>query len=145
MPSNDSDSSLGLDVVDLDHVALRVADLDRALAFYHDLLGLPLRDRERFERDEVPYVAVVAGGRHLHLVPDEEFDAADVGGEHVCLLLRSNEVDSRAELEALLDDLEAACVTVEADEPKKRYGAYGRAWAAYVRDPDGRRVELKLH
>ncbi|MFC4550046.1 MULTISPECIES: hypothetical protein [Halorussus] len=27
----------------------------------------------------------------------------------------------------------------------ERYGAYGRAWAAYVRDPDGRRVELKIH
>lgn len=145
MPVDASDSLRDLSVVDLDHVALRVADLDRALTFYHGLLGLPVRDRERYERDEVPYVAVVAGGRHLHLVPDEEFDAEAVAGEHICLLVRSNEVDSRAELEALLDDLNAAGVTVEADEPKKRYGAYGRAWAAYVRDPDGRRVELKIH
>lgn len=137
--------SIEWSVVDLDHVALRVADLDRALAFYHDLLGLPVVDRERFERDEVPYVAVAAGGRHLHLVPDEAFESDDVGGEHVCLLLRSSEIDSREECEALLDDLEAAGVTVEPDEPKKRYGAYGRAWAAYVRDPDGRRVELKIH
>ncbi|WP_152041452.1 VOC family protein [Salinigranum salinum] len=141
----DTDAVDDLSVVDLDHVALRVADLDRALAFYHDLLGLPIRDRERYDRGDVPYVAVVAGGRHLHLVPDESFDAADVGGEHVCLLLRSSAVDSRAELETLLDDLAAAGVEVEPDEPKKRYGAYGRAWAAYVRDPDGRRVELKLH
>jgi catechol 2,3-dioxygenase-like lactoylglutathione lyase family enzyme len=134
----------GLSVVDLDHVALRVADLDRALGFYHDLLGLPVRDRARYDRGEVPYVAVVAGGRHLHLVPDETFDG-DVGGEHVCLLLRSDEIDSRSEVETLLDDLADAGVTVEAGEPKKRYGAYGRAWAAYVRDPDGRRVELKIH
>ena len=77
-----------MDVVDLDHVAIRVSDLDRALGFYHDLLGLPVRDRERYREDEVPYVAVVAGGRHIHLVPtDEEFD---VGGEHICLLLRSS-------------------------------------------------------
>ncbi|WP_142858537.1 VOC family protein [Salinigranum halophilum] len=146
MPAESSDSNgVTLSVVDLDHVALRVADLDRALGFYHDLLGLPVRDRERFENGEVPYVAVVAGGRHLHLVPDEGFDPDDVGGEHVCLLLRSDDIDSRAELEALLAELEAAGVTVEPDEPKKRYGAYGRAWAAYVRDPDGRRVELKLH
>jgi catechol 2,3-dioxygenase-like lactoylglutathione lyase family enzyme len=141
----DTDTTDELSVVDLDHVALRVADLDRALTFYHDLLGLPIKDRERYDRGDVPYVAVVAGGRHLHLVADESFDAADVGGEHVCLLLRSSTVDSRAELEALLDDLAAAGVEVEPDEPKKRYGAYGRAWAAYVRDPDGRRVELKLH
>lgn len=133
-----------MDIVDLDHVAIRVSDLDRALAFYHDLLGLPVRDRERFDRDEVPYVAVVAGGRHIHLVPTDE-DDIDVGGEHICLLVRSAEVDSRGELDELLEDLREEGVEVEGAEPYKRYGAYGRAWAAYVRDPDGRRVELKLH
>ncbi len=133
-----------MDVVDLDHVAIRVTSIERALAFYHDLLGLPVRDRERFERDEVPYVAVVAGGRHIHLVPTDE-DDIDVGGEHICLLVRSEEVDSREELDDLLDDLREKGVEVERGEPYKRYGAYGRAWAAYVRDPDGRRVELKLH
>jgi catechol 2,3-dioxygenase-like lactoylglutathione lyase family enzyme len=134
---------MDVDVVDLDHVALRVTDLERALGFYHDLLGLPVRDRDRYEAGEVPYVAVVAGGRHLHLVPtDEPFDVA---GEHVCLLLRSSEVDSLGELEELLEALRERGVDVEDGEPRKRYGAYGRAWAAYVRDPDGRRVELKLH
>ncbi len=132
-----------LDVVDLDHVAIRVTDLDRALAFYHDLLGLPIRDRDRFDDDEVPFVAVVAGGRHIHLVPTDE--PIDVGGEHLCLLVRSSEMDSRTELESLLETVEHAGYEVEADEPKKRYGAYGRDWAAYVRDPDGRRVELKVH
>lgn len=134
---------MDVDVVDMDHVALRVNDLDRALEFYHDLLGMPIRDRERFDADEVPYVAVVAGGRHLHLVPSEE--AVDVGGEHVCLLLRSDGTGTRAELDAFLDELRDAGVEVEAGEPHERYGAYGRDWAAYVRDPDGRRVELKLH
>ncbi|MFC6988906.1 VOC family protein [Haloplanus sp. GCM10025708] len=134
---------MDIDVVDVDHVALRVSDVDRALAFYHDLLGLPIRDRERFESGEVPYVAVAAGGRHLHLVPTD--DPFDVGGEHVCLLVRSDEIATREQLTRLLDELREAGVTVEAGEPRKRYGAYGRDWAAYVRDPDGRRVELKLH
>lgn len=132
-----------MDVVDIDHVAVRVTDIDRALRFYHDLLGLPVRDRERYDEGEVPYVAVVAGGRHIHLVPTD--DDLAVGGEHVCLLVRSDEVDSRAELESMLATLREAGVTVEDGEPRKRYGAYGRAWAAYVRDPDGRRVELKIH
>ena len=132
-----------VDVVDMDHVAIRVSDLDASLAFYHDLLGLDTRDEERFENDEVPFIAVVAGGRHIHLVPSD--DQIDVGGEHICLLVRSDEMDSREELEALLADIEAAGYEVESGEPKKRYGAYGRDWAAYVRDPDGRRVELKIH
>ncbi len=134
---------MDIDVVDLDHVAIRVADLERSLAFYRDLLGLAVRDRERFENDEVPYVAVVAGGRHIHLVPSDE--SIDVGGEHICLLLRSSEMETGTEIERLLEDLRAEGIEVEESEPYRRYGAYGRDWAAYVRDPDGRRVELKLH
>lgn len=131
------------DIVDLDHAAVRVGDLERALAFYHDLLGMPIRDRDRYDDGEVPYVAVVAGGRHVHLVPTEgEFDA---GGEHLCLLVRSSTTDDRAELEGLLETLADAGIRVEDGEPRLRYGAYGRSWAAYVRDPDGRRVELKVH
>ena len=132
-----------MDIVDLDHVVIRVSDLDRALSFYHDLLGMEIRDRERYEAEEVPYVAVVAGGRHVHLVPTD--GEIDIGGEHICFLLRSSDVDSREELEGLLDRLREEGVEVEEGEPYRRYGAYGRAWAAYVRDPDGRRVELKIH
>lgn len=134
---------MAFEPVDMDHIAIRVGDLDRALEFYHDLLGLPIRDREKFERDELPFVAVVAGGRHLHLVPtDEPFD---VDGEHICLLLRSNDTDTRAVMTELLADLREAGVEVEDGEPRERLGAYGRDWAAYVRDPDDRRIELKLH
>ncbi|SDJ84013.1 Catechol 2,3-dioxygenase [Halovenus aranensis] len=132
-----------MDVVDIDHMAIRVTDIDRALSFYHDQLGLPVRDRDRYEAGEVPYVAVVAGGRHIHLVPTD--DDVEVGGEHLCLLVRSETVDAREELDDMLADLRNHGVEVEDGEPYKRYGAYGRAWAAYVRDPDGRRVELKLH
>ncbi|ATW86961.1 methylmalonyl-CoA/ethylmalonyl-CoA epimerase/glyoxylase I family protein [Halohasta litchfieldiae] len=134
---------MDLDVVDLDHVAVRVSDLDAALDFYHDLLGMEVRDRQRYEQGEVPYVAVVAGGRHIHLVPTDE--PIDVSSDHLCLLVRSETMETEAEIEALIDDLREAGVTVEDGEPYRRYGAYGRDWAVYVRDPDGRRVELKLH
>jgi len=134
---------MNLDVVDFDHVAIRVSDLDAALEFYHDLLGLELRDRQRYEQGAVPFFAVVAGGRHIHLVPTDE--PIDVGSEHLCLLVRSNSVATGGEIELLIEELRDAGVTVEDEEPYKRYGAYGRDWAVYVRDPDGRRVELKLH
>jgi len=132
-----------IDVVDIDHVAIRVRDLDESLRFYRDLLGLETRGRDRFEDGEVPFVAVVAGGRHIHLVPTDE--AIDVGGEHLCLLVRSDAVNTRGEIDALTDEIKTAGYTVEKGEPYKRYGAYGNDWAVYVRDPDGRRVELKLH
>ena len=138
-----ADENPSIDVVDIDHIAIRVTDLDAALEFYIDLLGLQIRDRERFEQGEVPFVALVAGGRHIHVVPTDE--PINVRNEHICYLLRSDAVDSKTELVALLDQVADAGYEVLEGEPKKRYGAYGRDWAGYVRDPDGRIVELKLH
>lgn len=131
------------EVTDIDHVAFRVSDIDEAIAFYHDLLGLPIRDRDKFEAGDLPFVAVVAGGRHLHLFPTDE--PIDPGQDHVCLLLRCDDTDTGAAMDELLADLRDAGVEVETDEPVERLGAYGRDWAAYVRDPDDRIVELKLH
>ena len=135
-----------MEVVDIDHVALRVTDIERALGFYADTLGMEVRDRERYENGEVPFVAVVAGGRHVHLVPTEDGEEEiDVGGEHVCFLLRSSERDTGDEIDTLIERIENAGYEVEDGEPYDRYGAYGYDPAVYVRDPDGRRVELKLH
>ena len=139
------------ETVGMDHVAIRVTDLNRALEFYSDLLGMEIRDRDLFEAGDLPFVACVAGSQHLHVVPVDGGDdeggegEIDVGGEHVCLLFRSNDTDTRAAIDAFLDSLREHGVEVEAGEPRKRLGAYGRDWAAYVRDPDGRRVELKFH
>lgn len=135
--------SVSFEVSDVDHVAIRVSDVDRALAFYHDLLGLAVRDREAFESGELPFVAVVAGGRHLHLVPTD--DPFETDQEHVCLLLRCDDTDTQQAMTQLLEELRSAGVPVLEGEPVERLGTYGRDWAAYVRDPDGRIVELKLH
>ena len=133
-----------MDVVDMDHVAIRVSNLERALEFYAGALGMEVRDRKRYDNGEVPFVAVVAGGRHVHLVPTEE-EEIDVGGEHVCFLVRSSEKDTSDEIDTLIDGVRAEGYEVEDGEPYDRYGAYGYDPAVYVRDPDGRRVELKLH
>lgn len=134
---------MDIEVTDLDHVALRVSDIDAALQFYHETLGLPVRDREKFESGDLPFVAVVAGGRHLHLFPSD--DEIAVGNDHVCLLLRCSATETETAIQEYLDELRRQGIEVEADEPRERIGAYGRDWAGYVRDPDGRIVELKFH
>jgi catechol 2,3-dioxygenase-like lactoylglutathione lyase family enzyme len=133
-----------MEVIDIDHVAVQVRDLEDSLGFYADTLGMAVRDRDRFEEGETPFVAVVAGGRHIHLVPSDKKEI-DTDGEHICLLMRSSEKNTDAEIESLIEEIREAGYEIEDGEPYDRYGAYGYDPAVYVRDPDGRRVELKIH
>src|SRR5919197_1401350 len=48
--------------VDIGHVHLKVSDLDRALAFYRDLLGFDVMQRYG---DEAAFIS--AGGYHHHI------------------------------------------------------------------------------
>ena len=112
------------EVSDIDHVAIRVTDVDDALAFYHGLLGLPTRDEDAFAAGDLPFATVVAGGLHLHLFPTE--DAIETGNDHVCLLVRCDDTDTRDAADRLIGELEAAGYPAHAGEPEARLGAYGR-------------------
>lgn len=161
---------MSLDVVDIDHVAIRVSDLEESLHFYHDLLGLAIRDRDRYDEGIVPFVSLVAGGRHIHLFPqDAPFEVSEetYGHEHICLILRSDDREPVEQMREILDGFREAGVQVDSveggslhghrvDQEKKaqvfaegreilnRFGTYGYGIASYIRDPDGRVVELKL-
>lgn len=50
--------------IGIDHVVLRVADLERAVAFYHDVLGLELDRR----REELGLIHMRAGRSFVDLV-----------------------------------------------------------------------------
>ena len=129
-----------LRVLGLDHVVLRVRDLDAALGFYRDLLGCPV---ER-ELAELGLHQLRAGSGMIDLVPVDSplgrAGGAAAGSEgrnvdHVCL--RIDPFDP-AELKALL-----ARHGIEASDVAERYGADGTGPSVYVQDPDGNTVELK--
>lgn len=117
-------------ITDIHHAAVLVADLDRSLAFYRDLLGLP----EDPARPDLGYPGawLTIGRRQLHLMvlpdPDAGAERPEHGGRdrHIALA-----VD---DLEALAGRLEAAGVTVTRSRS-------GRA-ALFCRDPDGNALEF---
>lgn len=127
----------------LDHVVFRVRDIDRALAFYRDVLGCAL---ERSLEDMGLY-QLRAGRSLIDLVPVESElgrmggaapgDPA-VGGRNVDhIALRIEPFDPAA----LRAHLEAH--GIEMGEVARRYGAEGQGPSIYIQDPDGNTVELK--
>ena len=123
-----------VEVLELDHVVLRVRDQERSRRFYMEVLGLGL---EHVNPDF--HLVQLRAGRHLlDLVPATGQGGPEPGGglDHLCLSIRVDD------LAALAAALRARGVTVEG-EPVARRGAFGTGPSLYIRDPDGHRVELK--
>lgn len=119
--------------VRIGHVHLKVADLDRAIAFYRDGLGFQVT--QRFSRD----AAFLSAGGYHHDIGLNTWESAGgsppppgaTGLYHLAILF-----PSRAELAAALRRLLAA------DIPLEGAADHGVSEALYLRDPDGNGVEL---
>jgi catechol 2,3-dioxygenase-like lactoylglutathione lyase family enzyme len=129
-----------IEIRGLDHVVVRVADLERSLRFYRDALGM----REERRLDQLGLVQLRAGAHLVDLVPVDSplgrlGGAAPAAGgrnvDHFALqLARFDAAAIRAQLEQH---------GVEPGDVAERYGALGMGPSMYVRDPDGNVVELK--
>jgi catechol 2,3-dioxygenase-like lactoylglutathione lyase family enzyme len=124
----------------LDHVVLRVSDLDRARAFYCDVLGCSF---EKWQ-ENLGLLQLRAGSSLIDLIPLDgplgRMGGAGPGQEgrnldHFCLRIEPfDEAPLRAHL---------AAHGVEVGEVVQRYGAEGMGPSLYITDPDGNVVELK--
>lgn len=129
-----------LSIAEIDHVVLRVTDVDRAIGFYTRVLGCAEERRVeelglyqlRAGRALIDLVAVDAPlGRAGGAAPGAEARNLD----HFCVRV---EPFDEAEIRRILAD-----AGVEAGPTERRYGARGTGPSIYVRDPDGNVVELK--
>jgi len=123
---------MSITIQGLDHVVLRVADLDRAVRFYCDALGCT----EERRLESIGLVQLRAGASLIDLVPAEGVPEVAGGNmDHFCLRIEPfDEAAIRSHL---------ATHGVEAGEVARRYGAEGHGPSLYLRDPDGNTVELK--
>jgi catechol 2,3-dioxygenase-like lactoylglutathione lyase family enzyme len=119
-------------IKNLDHVVVRVADLDRALRFYCDVLGC----REERRVASIDLIQLRAGTSMIDLMPaDPTPTKAGRNMDH--LALRIEPFDEPA----LRRHLERH--GIEAGEVVTRYGAEGNGPSMYIEDPDGNSIELK--
>jgi catechol 2,3-dioxygenase-like lactoylglutathione lyase family enzyme len=120
-------------VTGFDHVVLAVADVERSLAWYTDVVGLAPVRVEEWRRGDAPFPSVrVSPTTIIDLIPK----AADGNVDHFCL------VADTADTNDLTDWAAGAGLTV-LDGPGPRFGARGVATSIYVKDPDGNTVEFR--
>ena len=124
----------------LDHLVLRVRDVDSSLRFYRDVLGCGVEGEPEFRRGDRPFLSLRAGDQLLDLVPDAAYDhgRSDGGLLHFCVTV---EGDFTGAVQSLRD----AGVPLIHDQPVVRGGARGNGLSIYVTDPDGYIVEVKEH
>jgi catechol 2,3-dioxygenase len=115
------------------HVHLKVADLDRAVQFYRDVLGFELT--QRYGRQAA---FLSAGGYHHHIglntwesLGGDRPASGTTGLYHLAILY-----PTRAELADALRRLIDAGIELEGASD------HGVSEALYLRDPDGNGVEL---
>ena len=127
----------------LDHVVLRITDVDRSIAFYTDVLGCRVERR----LDALGLIQLRAGVSLIDLV-DVSSPLGQAGGEppvsqapnmdHFALELENwDESAIRAHL------AKHGVESGDVSETGERYGAAGFGPSIYLTDPDGNTVELK--
>jgi catechol 2,3-dioxygenase-like lactoylglutathione lyase family enzyme len=107
------------------HVSVNVADVDEALAFYVDVLGLS----QRSDRPDFGFGGawLDIGGQQVHLI---EGNVPPDKGQHFALLVH--------DIDATIDELRTQGVDVSDSIP---VGAAGQK-QAFLHDPAGNLIEL---
>ncbi len=117
----------------IDHVVLRVNDMQRALAFYCGVLGCTEERRVM----QFGLVQLRAGASLIDLIDVSQQPGKRDGRnmDHFALTITPfKEAAIRAHL---------ASHGVETGKIEQRYGAMGVGPSIYIHDPDGNQVELK--
>jgi len=121
----------------LDHLALKVTDMDKTLHFYHQVLGLELLRTSGPNAEGGRSAVLQAGGQKIDMFSRPDFVSADkdkpVGMDHLCLIMDT------ASVEDLITHLQQTEVEIFWG-PVTRHSST----SVYVYDPDGVHVELRV-
>lgn len=121
----------------LDHLALKVTDMDKSLAFYHAVLGLELLRTSEAAESGGRAAVLQIGSQKLDLFSRPDFVSADkdkpIGMDHLCVQLEATTIED------VINTLRQQQVEIFWG-PVVRHGNT----SVYVYDPDGIHVELRV-
>ncbi len=121
-----------VEVVQFDHIVLRVQDPEASVRWYVEKFGFLVHRLDEFRAGTVPFPSVeIRPGQIIDLDAREEATGTNVS--HFAIEI------SPTDLYALRDSGAFAVI----DGPYRRWGARGPADLVYVTDPDGHMIELR--
>ena len=118
----------------IDHVAINVSDLDKALEFYTKVLGLKITERE-YSKPGIEYF-LDCGTSLVGLIQGEGegekhfFKDGGIGANHVSFRTSTGDFD------AIIEELKERKVPVHFFKKREK------SWSVYFSDPDGNKLEI---
>ena len=135
----------GIKIIEMDHIVLNVSDVERALAFYTEVLGLKGERVEEFKSGKVGFPSVrINEDTIIDLFPTKnaaptENNKKNSGNlNHFCLVVGAEDFSGITEY------LAGNGIAIR-EGPVARWGARGRATSVYFLDPDGNEVEIRCY
>jgi catechol 2,3-dioxygenase-like lactoylglutathione lyase family enzyme len=127
-------------ITELDHIVLRVRDVEASLHFYTQVLGLPSERVEQWRAGEVRFPSArLNADTIIDLFASDQQPIGREGAknqDHFCMVIEPTDME---ELKVKFEDIG---VDIQAG-PGKRWGSHGDGISLYIYDPDDNVVELR--
>ena len=128
---------------EMDHIVLRVRDVDKSLRFYTEVLGLQPERVEQFKAGAVRFPSVrLNDDTIIDLFPAPDMELIDRTAprnqDHFCMVIEPTDLhELKSQFQAMDIDIQAG--------PGPRWGAHGNGTSLYVYDPDDNVLELRYY
>jgi len=131
---------MSIDITGFDHMVLKCRDIERALWFYGEVLGMEVLRLDQFRAGNCGFPSVRANDRTIiDLPPDNSTDPIVENVDHFCLVIEPTD------MVALQQELRDKGIKVEDAEAHPAFGAEGMGWQFKLWDPNGHKVELRCY
>ncbi len=125
--------------VGLDHLVVNTRDVEDAVKFYRDVLGMEILRLDEFREGKVGFVSArVSPETIIDIRPDPSGEKTTPNIDHYCLVL------GPTDMKKLHSDLKTKGVRVE-EEVRPAWGAKGYGEQFKIWDPEGNKIELRCY
>lgn len=129
----------------MDHIVLNVADVEKMITFYTDVLQLAPERLQEYRAGTVPFPSVrINPDTIIDLFPKRMWQKNAPHGQgwehlnHFCLSMGKETWDE------ILERLKANAIAIE-EGPVPHWGAHGTGISIYFRDPEGNLIEARYY